>query len=105
MQASSITEALLMSPRSMSSTTTKASPLTPATPAAPAPLTRPSHYSPSSPFPPSPLSPPPAESARHDAHGGSFSSNNNTVIYAGHSNTSGAEQVQSGEKEQTNGII
>lgn len=107
MQASSITEALLMSPRSMSSTTTK--PVTPATPVPPgplAPLTRPSHHSPPSPFPLSPLSPgsstSPAESARHDAHVRSLASNDSTLSCAGHSNSPdarmGAEQVQSGER-------
>ena len=114
MQASSITEALLMSPRSMSSTTTKA--VTPATPGPLGPLTpltRPSHHSPPSPFPLSPLSPgfspSLAESARQDAHIGKLALNDSTLSHAGHSITSdagmGAEQMQSGGRLPDSDII
>ena len=64
-QASSITEALLMSPRSISSTTTKASPAT-APPLGPA--THTSQHSAPSPFPLSPLSPGSSRSAANSAH-------------------------------------
>lgn len=101
LQASSITEALLMSPRSMSSTNTKG-PL--ATPGAlgGAPSTCPSHDSPASPFPLSPLSPAvSAESASHDARVGNSMSHDRTMSHAGPGRMSdarlGPELMQSGK--------
>ena len=83
LQASSITDALLMSPRSMSSTNTKGPPATPGALGG-APFTCPSHDSPALPCPLLPLSPAAsAESAGREAPVGDLMSHDRMAGLAG----------------------